>query len=261
MSSVQRLFFATVQWWLLQKDGECRSDLREIVSRWSWLWIWWWAPGLWEKSSPDFELFRPLSWLSDFTAAAKWSWEPSKKSACDEICSGQRWFKFWGLLLVWGQSGWYRPAKVDKAPRRSISILIWILSSETICQLNHLFSNSEAAMLSSPIQLLSYQMVWREGQIWYSREINPCGPPAEEYLSAEWYSSVAGPWGGGTIGGVAVLCGWSVRWWQYGAVLFGWSVAKCMVLPTLVSVLTIILHWQTCYAIMMFNWPSCDWSS
>ena len=38
---------------------------------------------------------------------------------------------------------------VDKAPRLSISIVIWILSSDTICQLNHLFSNSEAAMLSS----------------------------------------------------------------------------------------------------------------
>ena len=29
-------------------------------------------------------------------------------------------------------------AKVDKAPRLSISIVIWILSSDTICQLNQL---------------------------------------------------------------------------------------------------------------------------
>ena len=38
--------------------------------------------------------------------------------------------------------------RVDKAPRPSISNVIWILSSDTICQLNQLFSNSEAAMLS-----------------------------------------------------------------------------------------------------------------
>ena len=35
----------------------------------------------------------------------------------------------------------------DKAPRPSISNVIWILSSDTICLLNQLFSNSEAAML------------------------------------------------------------------------------------------------------------------
>ena len=37
---------------------------------------------------------------------------------------------------------------VDKAPRPSISNVIWVLSSDTICQLNQLFSNSEVAMLS-----------------------------------------------------------------------------------------------------------------
>ena len=37
---------------------------------------------------------------------------------------------------------------IDKAPLPSISNDIWILSSDTICQLNQLFSNSEAAMLS-----------------------------------------------------------------------------------------------------------------
>ena len=37
---------------------------------------------------------------------------------------------------------------VDKAPRLSISIVIWILSSDTICQLNQFNTNSEAAMLS-----------------------------------------------------------------------------------------------------------------
>ena len=37
---------------------------------------------------------------------------------------------------------------LDKAPRLSISNIIWILSSDTICQLNQLFWNSEAEMLS-----------------------------------------------------------------------------------------------------------------
>ena len=37
---------------------------------------------------------------------------------------------------------------VDKARRPSISNVIWVLSSDTICQLNQLFSNSELAMLS-----------------------------------------------------------------------------------------------------------------
>ena len=43
---------------------------------------------------------------------------------------------------------------LDKAPRASINIVIWILSSDTICQLKQLFSNSEAAMLSKVIVML-----------------------------------------------------------------------------------------------------------
>ena len=39
-------------------------------------------------------------------------------------------------------------SRIDKAPRLSISIVIWILSSDTICQLNQFNTNSEAAMLS-----------------------------------------------------------------------------------------------------------------
>ena len=39
---------------------------------------------------------------------------------------------------------------LDKAPRLSISIVIWILSSNTICQLNQFHTNREAAMLSNP---------------------------------------------------------------------------------------------------------------
>ena len=40
------------------------------------------------------------------------------------------------------------PLRLDKAPRLGISIVIWILSSETICQLIQFNTNSEAAMLS-----------------------------------------------------------------------------------------------------------------
>ena len=40
---------------------------------------------------------------------------------------------------------------IDKAPRPSISNVIWILSSVTVCQLNQLFSNSEAAMLFTQV--------------------------------------------------------------------------------------------------------------
>ena len=46
------------------------------------------------------------------------------------------------------QSNKFTPG-LDKAPRPSISNVIRILSSDTICQLNQLFSNSEAAMLST----------------------------------------------------------------------------------------------------------------
>ena len=52
----------------------------------------------------------------------------------------QKWC-FFNSCLVW--------PKLDKAPRPSISNVIWILSFDTICQLNPLFSKSEAAMLSS----------------------------------------------------------------------------------------------------------------
>ena len=50
---------------------------------------------------------------------------------------------------------------LDKAPPFSISIVIWILSSDTytdtICQLNQFNTNSEAAMLSTPPESPSWQ--------------------------------------------------------------------------------------------------------
>ena len=51
------------------------------------------------------------------------------------------------LCLILGAEKELRVDKV-KDPRPSISKVIWILSSDTNCQLNQLFSNSEAAMLS-----------------------------------------------------------------------------------------------------------------
>ena len=48
------------------------------------------------------------------------------------------------------QSNKFAPG-LDKAPRPSISNVIQILSFDTICQLNQLFSISEAAMVSSNI--------------------------------------------------------------------------------------------------------------
>ena len=65
----------------------------------------------------------------------------------------------------------YHDGDLDKAPRLSISIVIWILSSDTdtICQLNQFQPtnqpNSEAVMLPRAFQLLEYQMVWCEWQI------------------------------------------------------------------------------------------------
>ena len=54
---------------------------------------------------------------------------------------------------------------LDQAPRPSISNVIWVLSSDTdtICQLNQLNTNSEAAMLSkedSYLWLTPYAWNW-----------------------------------------------------------------------------------------------------
>ena len=58
----------------------------------------------------------------------------------------------------------------DKAPRPSISNDIWIMSS-IICQLNQLFSNSEAAMLSSRIAQTTHMHKTRtfEGRVYNLR--------------------------------------------------------------------------------------------
>ena len=48
--------------------------------------------------------------------------------------------------LIQSGSDTSRLTDIDKAPRPSISNNIWILSSD-ICQLNQLFSNSEAAII------------------------------------------------------------------------------------------------------------------
>ena len=58
------------------------------------------------------------------------------------------------------QTSVYTPT-LDKAPRLSISIVIWILSSDTICQLNQFNKNSEVAMLSTP-PLQKGNAVWTD---------------------------------------------------------------------------------------------------
>ena len=49
------------------------------------------------------------------------------------------------------EAGNKEDCSLDMAPRRSISIVIWILSSDTICQLNQFNTNSEAAMLCTAV--------------------------------------------------------------------------------------------------------------
>ena len=56
-----------------------------------------------------------------------------------------------GLLLTDGHQLGLHLHILDKAPRHSISISIsiWIFSSDTFCQLNQFHTDSEAAMLST----------------------------------------------------------------------------------------------------------------
>ena len=49
---------------------------------------------------------------------------------------------------------------LDKAPRPSISNAIWVLSSDTTSQLNQLFLNSDAAMLSTLDLKLKEMILW-----------------------------------------------------------------------------------------------------
>ena len=53
------------------------------------------------------------------------------------------------IILVEEVWNWLCQPTIDKAPRLSISIVIRILSSDTICRLNQFNTNSEAAMLST----------------------------------------------------------------------------------------------------------------
>ena len=60
---------------------------------------------------------------------------------------GRNWPPQWKKNIMWPTHSVVH--KVHKAPRLSISILIWILSSDTTCQLKQFNTNSEAAMLSN----------------------------------------------------------------------------------------------------------------
>ena len=61
-------------------------------------------------------------------------------------------------------------------PRLGISIVIWILSSDTICQLNQFNTNSEAAMLSSllnPAYQTKTKLLIKAVKAW----VSPAPPP------------------------------------------------------------------------------------
>ena len=76
-----------------------------------------------------------------------WSGACSSSAGKNQVfCSSASSFKKTMTIIVSAAFLWY--CALDKAPRLSISIGIWILSSDTICQLKQLFSNSEAPMLS-----------------------------------------------------------------------------------------------------------------
>ena len=60
---------------------------------------------------------------------------------------------------------------VDKAPRPSISNFIWVLSSDTICQLNQFNTNSEAAMLSRQSGLCA-RSIWQHDTSFQYKNIN-----------------------------------------------------------------------------------------
>ena len=60
----------------------------------------------------------------------------------------RHWYEIMALYYINSILTETSASRLDKAPRLSISIVIWILSSDTICQLNQFNTNSEAAMLS-----------------------------------------------------------------------------------------------------------------
>ena len=81
------------------------------------------------------------------------------------LCSRQN-SQVWKCYLDHGMRRYWRPSStypliytktatqmevtLDKAPRFSIRRVIWILLSDTICQLIQFYTNSEAALLSMP---------------------------------------------------------------------------------------------------------------
>ena len=66
----------------------------------------------------------------------------------------RHWYEIMALYYINSILTETSASRLDKAPRLSISIVIWILSSDTICQLNQFNTNSEAAMLSSKEEYL-----------------------------------------------------------------------------------------------------------
>ena len=70
---------------------------------------------------------------------------------------------------------WDGTRGVDKAPRLSTSIVIWVLSSDTICQLNQLNTNSDAAMLSTVVVCFVYceQVVYSRWLMTSKSDVKP----------------------------------------------------------------------------------------
>ena len=75
----------------------------------------------------------------------------------------------------------------------------WVWDFFSWCLYSYFVEQLTSFNQAMSFQLLGYQMVWWEGQIWYYREIGPCRPPTEDWPFVEGHSSVAGLWGGGTM--------------------------------------------------------------
>ena len=96
--------------------------------------------------------------------------------------------------------------KLDKAPLLSISNDIWILSSDTFCQLNQLFSNSEAAMLSKKLRSTLALQIARSAFCtgnqcmiclhWNGKDLMQCVFSSDTFwrIQAVWAGQRSGTW-------------------------------------------------------------------
>ena len=92
-------------------------------------------------------------------------------------------------------------------------------------QLSFFKTSQDLRMLSRSFQLLEYQRVWREGQIWYSREILCCTPPAGAAPPVGGAAPAPGEWVAEVALAAAVPCEWCVAVIDHLAVPCEWCVA------------------------------------